>query len=429
MKRFWKIDEVIKKVLYFTLFVYPIGAMSMTINIGSRPLSLCRIGLFALVILLLIKCLSQKKIILCKCGNCYSVIFFFAWLAWAFVSGVWSMNFADWFRAFHFVFIGVIAIVVCNNALHTKQDIINAFVALEWGIIPQMLLGWYEVFTKDYLFITYGGAERANAYSSGSYGLPVAMQVNVCDFGTMMFVGWLLSVICIAYCSKRYAWLYCGCFISHFLLLILHQQRANWLAVIFVIIAVMFAFDKKKLFLNGCLMLVCGYAIFEFFVAEGLNLIDEFNMILKFDFYAGGSDTVRLGLILNGFHFLNETFGFGVGAGQIESWMETRSIYFRGDITNMHNWWMEIMVGYGVLIFVGYCVFYWRTFWKMWDMGTTKGTELRERCLPFCIALIMCGYTIASVSSSSLVGAEYLWFFWAIVIAYQGMLGEEKLKE
>jgi len=69
-----------------------------------------------------------------------------------------------------------------------------------------------------------------------------------------------------------------------------------------------------------------------------------------------------MNLIRNGLVFLSSTFGFGVGAGNIEYWMEHNPVYNTSSITNMHNWWIEILVAYGVIIFILYIVFFAKLF-------------------------------------------------------------------
>ena len=50
--------------------------------------------------------------------------------------------------------------------------------------------------------------------------------------------------------------------------------------------------------------------------------------------------------------FLYSAIGFGVG--NAEYYMANFAKYYTAGIINPHNWWLEILVDYGILVFVGY---------------------------------------------------------------------------
>ena len=62
-----------------------------------------------------------------------------------------------------------------------------------------------------------------------------------------------------------------------------------------------------------------------------------------------GDPEVRSNLIKNALYFSAQSAGFGVGAGNVEHYMEFYSIYPVGRVTNVHNWWAEILLITGYL--------------------------------------------------------------------------------
>ena len=131
------------------------------------------------------------------------------------------------------------------------------------------------------------------------------------------------------------------------------------------------------------------------------------------------SDAVRLNLIRNGLVFLRETFGFGVGTANAEYWMATEPVYYVRGFTNVHNWWVEILTNFGVIIFILYIVFYISLFCSIWKRYKTE-KDYHTKVLCMILISFMGAFLAASVSSSSNWGKEWLWILWSFIIAFQG---------
>jgi teichuronic acid biosynthesis protein TuaE len=155
------------------------------------------------------------------------------------------------------------------------------------------------------------------------------------------------------------------------------------------------------------------------------SLFISINENLNINFSSqSGSDFVRINLIKNGLFFLISTLGFGVGAGNIEYWMSHKAMYNTGGVLNIHNWWLEILVGYGVVIFIMYIVFYFKLFRSFYRKFKYSRSKV-DMSMSLGIMCFMIGYVIGSISSSSNISSEWLWVFWGIAIAYQGVVLDE----
>src|SRR5699024_9016714 len=116
--------------------------------------------------------------------------------------------------------------------------------------------------------------------------------------------------------------------------------------------------------------------------------------------YDGISNMTRMTLIDNGFYFLRDTLGFGVGAGNIEHWMKTNAFFQVGDKSNMHNWWIEILTGYGVFIFVLYVLVYASMLLRAYQYYRySKDAFVRNASLS--IIGYLAAFTLSSISSAS----------------------------
>lgn len=210
--------------------------------------------------------------------------------------------------------------------------------------------------------------------------------------------------------------------VSSGFLLFATGSRANILGLIMGFAAFVCLSIRKR---RGRYYLLIGLGILFMVILFKPDIIFNIGLLIsqkfKFDFTSKiGSEYIRINLIRNGFVFLIKTFGFGTGAGNIEYWMANYGLYYTGTIVNMHNWWMEILASYGVIIFALYVVFYLkllRSLYRIYKSAKNK------KSVSIALGIICCmvGYIIGSISSSSNLISEWLWCFWGISVAFQGI--------
>ena len=137
--------------------------------------------------------------------------------------------------------------------------------------------------------------------------------------------------------------------------------------------------------------------------------------------YLGGvydmsGDEVRLNLWRNGLLFLGQTFGLGVGAGNIETWMAEFGFLDTEVIVNMHNWWLEILVAYGAIVFIAYVLMYSLLIYKLWKLRWKVSDPLRAVNNSFVAFLI--AFIFASITSANNMLIEWHWLIFALIISY-----------
>ena len=141
-----KLDELIKVLILFAIFVSPIGAQAFCISTPVGEISLFR---GSLVLAALLYVLGEKgKISLAfpqsvNAGIRFSVIL----LAYSLLSFFWALNVKDWFRNVFFVVMAFIVTIMITISFNEDRDIILAMKAFAWGIFIQCGIGWYEIFT------------------------------------------------------------------------------------------------------------------------------------------------------------------------------------------------------------------------------------------------------------------------------------------
>jgi len=421
------LNRVNKGLVYLTVISSYISATTFSIDLGFMQVSLFRILILVLPFVCFAKLLSNnyslESFTINGRPNSFSIAFMIFWLFYSLLSFLWSPDLYDSFRHVYFIFGGVISIVTFSLFIEKVEDVYFCLLASTFMIFIHGIIGWLEVFTGNYLVQT----ERTAGYALAM--LPVSTMHNVNDFATSMAIGVFISFAVWKISQRRII----SCFaflvmISSGFLVIWSRSRANIyglaLAVLFLLVS-----GGKKVFKN--LIIISVFLISFVFVLHYFFpwVIDTvFNTI--FPGISGvnianyGSDYIRFNLIRNGLHFLSETLFMGTGAGGIEHWMITDLKYDTLGITNIHNWWMEVLVGYGIFVFLGYLLFYFKLFL---DMFRTFRTKKRKEEMYISLAMIgvLVSFVIGSISSSSNIDSYSIWVFFAIAIAFQGLTGRK----
>ena len=402
-------------LLYLAIFFAPMGAKALSFSIGGVKMSLFRLLIILSIMLLAANCLrTHKGVKIARPNNRYSVKFIAIWFLYAVITVVWSRDISNWFRNLFFLLIGLCCIILFINHFDTDVKILKAFKALNFGIIIQSLIGWYEIITLDYRFIEMTGRIE-DLYLHGKLRTPIAMAGNQNDFATMMVFGAFIGYLCAIITPKK-IWkaIYAIFAASEVALLLLSTSRANILGFLLAVMFILLVGGHKKI-----IIIIFAFSIVTIWPEILSNLSSQLYYGLVNT--TSDSDIVRINLIRNGFLFVIDSFGLGVGCGQVESWMLNHAVYPTSGIINMHNWWMEILTGYGILIFLGYIVYYYKLA-KDYILCWLRSANQVSRNISMAIASIMVSYVLAAISSSSNMTNEFLWVFWAICIAYQGLL-------
>lgn len=409
---------MMRKISYIAIMASFIGAGTVSITIASFELSVFRLLLLLLVFVLLILIHNDNHKISLSLNqdSRYSVFFMTAWFLYSAISICWVKDYISWFKAIFFIGLGFLITIIFIKVFTTTEHILKSFMLIAVMSTMHNLIGWYEIITGRYIFLS-----NSQSYYA-SYRLPVSTFGNTNNFATFMLFSVFIAYVC-ASTAKNLAWKI-TCLItmaSSGYLLFRTDSRANLLGLLlgFLVFAY-FSIKNKK----GRKTMAALLALAFIFVAVKPGIINTLYSLIKqkLQFSSSvisSSESIRINLLKNGADFLFDTFGFGTGAGNVEYWMANYGIRNTYDIANIHNWWMEILVGYGLFIFILYLVFYYGLFRSAYI--TYKYTnDKTEAAISLGIMCCMASYTVGGMSSSSNISSEWLWVFWAIVIAFQG---------
>lgn len=130
---------------------------------------------------------------------------------------------------------------------------------------------------------------------------------------------------------------------------------------------------------------------------------------------AGKSAKVRKYLVLNGLKFLHNSYYLGVGPGNIEPLMEKYGA--KVDKVNMHNWWAEVLVNFGLIIFIMYIATYLWILKKLYSIScTTSHSSLIRWGAVSCFSSLI-GFFAGGIASSTAIHFTPFWMSYGLGVA------------
>ena len=214
-----------------------------------------------------------------------------------------------------------------------------------------------------------------------------------------------------------------NCFLlcSSCILILKTQSRACWLALLvgFLIVVILkLRYSKRTyrlIFFVG--IIFCTIAIL------GVILVVLKTNVTYFD-----SIGMRINLIKNGFKLLFDSWGMGVGSSNIEILMLNDNMLPTGGMSNMHNWWVELLVSFGVLIFMIYIII-WCKFLIMAYKAIVMTTNIRERNIYILLFALLFVFAVSCISSSSINSYGWIWILYGNYVSFYYFLKERIHKE
>jgi teichuronic acid biosynthesis protein TuaE len=413
---FFKLEKLI---LFLAIFTGFFGSALFPINIGLFHLFPYRIFLILLWFMFIIHLLFKpESFSLLFKNSIFNLLFLFVWIFYGTLSLLWSASIGDGIRDWIFLFMGISTIIFSCFYLRSKKDF-QIFFWL-WMVTFLILIfnGFWEVKTGFHLPVS--GYYRETR--SWIMYRPTGIFHNPNDYAMYLTFSIPFALALISYNS--FLWLKMlgvTMALSGFFLIVTTGSRANILAFFLQgFVFTLFFRSKARIALLICLILILGvfwnYDISSVkdFIGEIISAIESLRTQYKLGM---GSVAVRLNLIKNGLHFLYSTAGFGVGPGNLEYYMANRAIYDTSGILNIHNWWFEVLINYGIFIFLGYLFFFFgiiRSLWRVWK----KSIDRNEKMLAEALFISLVGFLISSISSSSIMAVTAHWLLYAFSVSF-----------
>lgn len=343
-------------------------------------------------------------------------LFLLAWFVYAVLSINWAIDKTNAIRHVIFLFLSFSLILFSVIYLNTIEDLY--IVSIIWLVCLGMMIifGFFESQSGFHLPVS--------RYHQRSVTFPTAVFYNENDFATFLSLSapFLLSYF---FFVKKF-WvrlLFFSAFFALLYVMFATDSRANFLAIILEIgyfIGVFFALESNRkeimLLLSGSFL---AFLIFPNLISDKVHtLVRGFQTIVTQLTTQTMSIGHRINLAKNGLLFLLSTWGFGVGAGNVEYWMQNRAYFAIGHRFNIHNWYLEVLVNYGIFVFVGYVIFYIGLVYKIFTVLKLHKNNQKMKIIGVAILGTMIGFLFASISSSSISAFRPHWMMYALGLSY-----------
>jgi teichuronic acid biosynthesis protein TuaE len=345
--------------------------------------------------------------------------FFGLWLVYAVASLIWASDKTLAIRDICFLATGVLQTVVIVYYLVDPNHLLRLYEIWLCVLGACVGIGIWEITTGNHLAVSalvnyqseYPGVLE---YDRIKYW-PTAVFHNPNDFATILALSVPFVVVWIKYNRRLlYRIFGVGLLLASLFVLIFTESRANYYAVLLGL-AFQFVVLQKT-----CGKIVSGVTVtlilLGLLLAAPLNIIETFSFVknqltsLTFE-----NLTVRRNLSMYALQSLITTYGVGLGAGNVEVFIEGLTHDTEG-ITNLHNWWLEILADYGIIIFIGYALFYMSillNLHRVFQKANTRG----ERMLAEALLTGLVGFAIGAVSSSSVLAILPMWMYFGFALA------------
>lgn len=342
--------------------------------------------------------------------NYYHVVYF-SWTFYAIFSFIWVESYSRWVFGVFFVTFGTIAIFLISFYMNSIRDIKRLFTIVFVMSSFHQIVGWYEIITLNYI------------WNTSRHGRAISTFGNINDYATLLLAGLFIGLLVLITSKRPAVKLYALLHIVSGLYLLIHgASRGNQLGLLLGISALVLLllvdinWFRKILFTT---IFSSGTLLVTIFLVP--NFRNRFLILFQSGFervfQEGGSNLFRVNLIRNGLSFFVQSFGLGVGAGNVEYWMINRPVITEIDAPNLHNWFLEILVGYGLIIFCLYLIMYVFTLRQLY-LSYRYSSDLFVKRASMVLFAYLIAFLASSISSASNIFIEWQWVFWGIIIAF-----------
>ena len=409
-------------VMYLLVMTTFLNQSVLNIHVGFFSIFLYRLVLIAAVILFLFHVMKERNFP--QFWNQLNVkgvmLFLLFWMAYGAVSLLWAKSVIEGIKSLILLGMGITFVFL---AVFTFRKMTSLF--LFYGIwmfmtVILMVIGLLNHFAHIQLPTStlYGGPEYKLSF-------PTSVFFNQNDFATFLTISFFFYLSLTK--NSKHVFLKVSSLLLAIIcvyLIYLTDSRASLLGVMIGLFVYMFIllprFLKKIAVIIGSIVFLLSTIVFFG------KLVDLFNAS-TFNFSNGmlPSNLARLNLLRNTLHYILDSFGFGVGAGNIPFYLKNESIYPTNHVVEVHNWLAEIMGNFGILVLLGYVTMYAFLFISLYKFYNVHRNRNQKGLLEACMMGLI-GFIVSSISPSSVSNLFFHWVFLGFVISTVSVFSDIK---
>ena len=354
--------------------------------------------------------------------------FFAAWFLYGLISLLWAHSVTDGLKYMSLLAMGMGFVFLIVMYIQRLDQVVTFYSIWLVMTVFVMGIGFYNHFTLNHL-------PNTSLYLGPAYKqhYPTSVFFNQNDFATFLSISFFLYLACMRQMKNGYLKVFgfLGAIAALYLIL-LTESRASLLGI-FAGVAIYVwlllpRFLKKWSIIAASALVVIGIAVFsakiysvfyDLFLAS--QVAHSFSEPLP-------SNIARANLIKNAWHFFTNSYGFGVGAGNVSYYLAHFSIFDTDQVVEVHNWLLEVMTNFGFAIMLGYISVYaylMFTLYKQYQWADSRSAKMIIEGL----FAAMLSFLVSSISPSSVSNLYFHWVFLGLVIAAVNMLkNKQRLK-
>lgn len=336
-------------------------------------------------------------------------LFFIAWLIYAFIQKTWIETSDSTSLYFKVILFGVVAILFMGRLITSKKHLGDLYKWWGFGLLSTILVGLWEVTTNHH----FSSSGAAGSYYNLQHAATVGF-FNPNDYSFFLVVS--LPII-FYWIKKKALYRFIGIFMLISSFYITNQNGARFIEIIYVAAVVLFLIRllrKRKILLTYLFVSVALIGVFNF------NTIYESLASSVLPNSNDESVYIRKLLLENGWSIF-KTHPFGIGAGNITSYMAENGLGVNG-ITVVHNFWLEILIEFGIFVFLGFFIFYVSSLYRMYK-AVKHMESIRNLVRPLLWSSVI--FIPACIESSSIFVFNITWFFFGTMICVVNVIKNE----
>ncbi|NPC94336.1 O-antigen ligase family protein [Bacillus sp. WMMC1349] len=429
LKPYLSYDKLKISVIYLLIAATFANNAFFTIKLGFfslfpyRILLMIAAGLFLLELIKSNHHLEQWKQVHVK----GILLFFSFWFCYGMISLLWVKSVTNGIKYLSLMGMGIFFVFLIVMYVQKMKRLLAFYYIWMVMTIFLMVLGFYNHFTLNHLpsSTLYEGPHYKQHY-------PTSVFFNQNDFATFLSISFFLYL---AYFKniknvflKVLGFLLALC---SFYLIFLTGSRASLLGIMAGLALYVFLLLPRYLKKWAITIGFAGFIAFATLYAGKISNI-VYTLFLApqatHDFSEPlPSNIARANLLKNAGHYLLDTYGFGVGAGNVSYYLEHQPLFDTDQVVEVHNWLIEIMANFGVIMMLSYLTMYIYLITMLFRFHQRK-LERRYKLLLEGLITALVSFLVSSISPSSVSNLYFHWVFLALVIATVNTFKAERLE-
>lgn len=377
--------------------------------------SLYHIVIMASLVRLIIK--KHTRLFSLIAPNNPIVCFMLIWLARALISVIWAPDIRLALKYVYCIFLITALVILFTNLItpENKKHIVKFMVVL---LSVLNLIGLWEITTGNHLMRDYlGTPSRLRLLAN----VPGGFFANPNDFATYLILIIPFSMTAISVGTRPVRYISAFNLAAAAVVIAGTQSRTQiiLITVMYIVFLLILLKSAKRTAagLIAAVLFIYNSSRFGSIVAGAFDSV-QFSAVTN-SFVSGGSMAARLNLLKNGAHILEDTLGFGCGAGCHRVIMSAYAdaYYDTYGILVMHNFPAELFVDYGWVVGLIFAASILMTVIMLrHTAGHAEDRHIRRESV--ILILSVCVFVISTVSSSSIVQLTSLWTLTAYTAAF-----------